>query len=681
MADFLDAFKQGWGNAQQAADDWRHNQAMNALTKIYGPVAGDPQAALQLQEYGQREKMNPLLITNQELSNEGLTNQNNYLKKSYPLLLEHQGEVNTGQQENNTLAGQKIEAGNISLAATKAQQLHGVLSGTISDLGTSLKGVTDPTQRGQIFDQAVAKLAPMIGLDPQQAAQQLAAERQAVVQNGDAALPQMQTDLDSAIYGMMSPKDRAAIASTQAHTDLYNAQAGEANAKAKAATAASGLAMHKAGLDVSSLRQKYASTVGNMQRVQQLVPQIDAALAAAKKLGGHVPVNALEAELRFGAGNDYRQAAEPVEHQLALIDFQNLLASGMHFGRITNTQFNAASKAYANLSVAQDPATIQKNLETIKGVIPQLMEPYQTQLGDLKKQIHAAGGLAPDEDQQSSAGAGAVVTAHAIATTPGATTHSSTGNPLPGGTTSPVALAAKWVGAGENSDKGALSAFFKKSAGENIDPSKTPWCAAFVNAVLGQTGEGGTGSLAARSFLHYGDPVKTPSKGDIVVMSRGAPGSGEGHVGFFVGMTSRNGKQYVQVLGGNTGNKVAVAEYPIASVLGYRRPPKAGDIAKGASSVLASAQGGGAPAPEQGGGNTPAMPAQPAGGNVVKPKQTPQNTVPAAAPAAPGNVSSPAQPVAAGTVPTPAPQAPVAIGPVKTLGDAQAILRQMGVLK
>ena len=118
-------------------------------------------------------------------------------------------------------------------------------------------------------------------------------------------------------------------------------------------------------------------------------------------------------------------------------------------------------------------------------------------------------------------------------------------------------VASRFVGLHERSDKNKLQQIV------NVDPSKTPWCAAFVNAVLGRSGIEGTGSNHARSFLRYGVATNTPRKGDIVVLGR--------HVGFYEGQVTRNGRTYVAVLGGNQGNSVRTSYYLASRVKAYRR--------------------------------------------------------------------------------------------------------------
>lgn len=129
-------------------------------------------------------------------------------------------------------------------------------------------------------------------------------------------------------------------------------------------------------------------------------------------------------------------------------------------------------------------------------------------------------------------------------------------------------LANSMVGMNEVKDNSTLHSFLQKG-GADIDPANIPWCAAFANGILKSNGMKGTGSLAARSFLNYGTETKTPSKGDIVVLSRGNDQT-KGHVGFYAGTDDKGN---VLVLGGNQGNSVSIKSFSPQQVLGYRQPP------------------------------------------------------------------------------------------------------------
>lgn len=137
--------------------------------------------------------------------------------------------------------------------------------------------------------------------------------------------------------------------------------------------------------------------------------------------------------------------------------------------------------------------------------------------------------------------------------------------------TNPVEFAQSFIGRTEENaeDVAVLSSFIKETAGININPAQTAWCAAFVDAVLNATGSGkGTGKLNARSYLNWGQEVSEPKVGDVVVMWRGQRSGWKGHVGFYAG-TNEDGT--IKVLGGNQGDSVSFDNFDPDRVLGYRR--------------------------------------------------------------------------------------------------------------
>ena len=133
----------------------------------------------------------------------------------------------------------------------------------------------------------------------------------------------------------------------------------------------------------------------------------------------------------------------------------------------------------------------------------------------------------------------------------------------------PEEVAAAFVGFNEVEHEDVLSSFIEKTFGKNLSPSETAWCAAFVNGALGAVGVEGTGTLTAKDFLGWGSEVKTPQQGDIAVFDRGAPGSWQGHVGFYVGPSEKEG--HVRILGGNQNDKVSIKDTPTDRLIGYRR--------------------------------------------------------------------------------------------------------------
>jgi uncharacterized protein (TIGR02594 family) len=98
---------------------------------------------------------------------------------------------------------------------------------------------------------------------------------------------------------------------------------------------------------------------------------------------------------------------------------------------------------------------------------------------------------------------------------------------------------------------------------------ETAWCSAFVNRVMQLAGVEGTNSAWARSWLDWGREPDDEEfgKGVIVVLERGA---NSGHVGFLEDWDDE--LETVTLLGGNQGDAVSIATFPMDRVLGYRVP-------------------------------------------------------------------------------------------------------------
>ena len=109
-----------------------------------------------------------------------------------------------------------------------------------------------------------------------------------------------------------------------------------------------------------------------------------------------------------------------------------------------------------------------------------------------------------------------------------------------------------------------------------VDPVRTEWCAAFINAVLEESNIESNNDhkypLTARAFLDWGQKVSKEDilPGDIVVFPRGNQGW-QGHVGFYLKTQVINGVEYYLILGGNQSNKVSIVPYRANKALGIRR--------------------------------------------------------------------------------------------------------------
>jgi uncharacterized protein (TIGR02594 family) len=99
---------------------------------------------------------------------------------------------------------------------------------------------------------------------------------------------------------------------------------------------------------------------------------------------------------------------------------------------------------------------------------------------------------------------------------------------------------------------------------------EVPWCSAFVNWCLEKSDIKGTNSAASRSFLSWGNVIKEPRLGAIVILKRGN-NTYKGHVGFIHSVPPFY-SPFIDVLGGNQSNQVCVKKYLKNDVLGYRWP-------------------------------------------------------------------------------------------------------------
>lgn len=136
----------------------------------------------------------------------------------------------------------------------------------------------------------------------------------------------------------------------------------------------------------------------------------------------------------------------------------------------------------------------------------------------------------------------------------------------------PVDTADQYVGLQEVRDRKQLTVVL------GVDPVRTEWCAAFVNAVLDIDHIPSLNSLQhpyplmARSFLSWGEGVdpKHITVGDIVVFPRGRSGW-QGHVGFYARTVIVDSVEYWVILGGNQDQQVGYDLYRADRALGVRR--------------------------------------------------------------------------------------------------------------
>lgn len=131
-----------------------------------------------------------------------------------------------------------------------------------------------------------------------------------------------------------------------------------------------------------------------------------------------------------------------------------------------------------------------------------------------------------------------------------------------------IAEARKYIGLKEiagDQDSPEIVQMWKDIKRGGIKDDETPWCAAFVGAMLERAGIKSSRFESAESYLKWGRWLKDPVYGCIAIFTR----DGGGHVGFVVGQTERGD---LLILGGNQANQVSIASFLLSRAVGFRLP-------------------------------------------------------------------------------------------------------------
>jgi len=130
-------------------------------------------------------------------------------------------------------------------------------------------------------------------------------------------------------------------------------------------------------------------------------------------------------------------------------------------------------------------------------------------------------------------------------------------------------------------------ALYAEAGFSGIKADSVAWCAAFKGAMLRRAGYRASGSLAARSYLDYGEEIDPDhaKRGDTAIFKRGTA-SWQGHVGDLLRIDANT----VWVIGGNqslkgTDGAVTITALPRTSLLGVRRPTAADKLPAGTTTL------------------------------------------------------------------------------------------------
>lgn len=316
MADFNPSADLAGGRAyvKGLTQDAREAGAFNALSKIYGPVAGDPEAALKMQDYGQKLLTNPIAVDQAKADLSGKQEDNNFLAQDHPLQVQSHQLINAHQTEANA---QQLQMDPLELADKKEAVAYNALAHPLELQGKKL------TNEGLVDTNAatVQKTA--------QSAQEFP----------------LKMDLDRAEIGLKKGQTSAAYA--QAQHSLAEA--------AKARTA------------VANGHATPAQALAVIQQRMSVVPDtVDQAIGLIKSMSSVGLLRAAKSKMPGTAEDQYNKAIDTIKANMSMNDLQAMKASGVGFGRVTNAEMAAAANAFGSLDVTQDPKTMINNLARIK---------------------------------------------------------------------------------------------------------------------------------------------------------------------------------------------------------------------------------------------------------------------------------------------------------------------------
>lgn len=349
--------------AEQA--NWRKQKAMDALTNIYGPIAGgDPEDALKTQNYLTATQQDPLKTEALRLNNAGTGTANaqavenlGFSTQQHPLQLQQdqnvvdQGGIKTqadqlglntdtalaplkvAQGQNEVTGGGIANAANAdALTAAQAARQRASAQGLLATLSDAYNNGGDI---GRAFDQIAPQIAALEGVDPNH----LQPLRQQFVADPAGTINHLQTALAAA-----NPPP-ATAGGTAAQRAANSPQARNAQADA---------------LEVIQGRTSAVPTT--IDQATALIPKMSAS-AILRKARAQIPGTP---EYQFEA------LTHSIGANLSLDDLRSLKQTGLSLGRVSNVEFVASQHAFGNLDLGQDPGQIASTLSRLGTMYKQI---------------------------------------------------------------------------------------------------------------------------------------------------------------------------------------------------------------------------------------------------------------------------------------------------------------------
>lgn len=382
-----ESFTEGVNASQNVINNWRKNKAMNALTKIYGDIAGDPEDALKMQDYQQKEQMNPLLVQGEQLKNTGADLGNQKAAAELPYAGPKQQADVAETQARTGLYGAQTDAQKAATPYIAAEKTAGIAStqaGTANtqqqtatgafnlqqgkaqadraQLGAILTTLTNTASTGGDIGAAFDKYAPIIssvtGGDPTK----LSALRKRMVADPQNTIQDL--------YSGLLAQNLLMPGKTGAKNPMQDR------------------AQQVAAMQVIGERTK--AVPNTIAQAVALIPQMSGS-AIIRKAKEKVPGTA---EYKFD------QLVQSVKSNLSLDDLRSLRTSGLSLGRTNIAEFTASANAFGNVDLGQDPRVLAQTLTRLGGTYNVINSTLQA---DIKRMSFGVPGLNAGQNAQPQA--------------------------------------------------------------------------------------------------------------------------------------------------------------------------------------------------------------------------------------------------------------------------------------
>jgi hypothetical protein len=379
-----DAALEGATAYNTRAEGLRKQAAYNALSAVYGPIAGDPEAALNLQKYSFNQQNDPLLLQHQSLENTSLGQKNTFDAANDPLVLEHQRLENEGavtsnaQAQENLDTSRKVDPFKVQGAELDVQGKR--LENTGQDLTNQAAGINIDAARGR---QTTAGVAGIIGGLTDAA--NSGADIGVAFDNAMPAIKAFYPGADDTFLASIRAKLVAdPVGTLNQLSAMLQAQA----------TTPGGTAYNAKAYGKPKSPQDAIAAAGAMEFIAARTANVPNLTTQAETLLGQMSplasVRLLKEKIPGTAEYQFARLMDTLKGNLKLDDLRAMRSTGLSLGRVNMSEFNASGDAVGNVDLGQDLGQVKSVLERVDATYKQVNVNMQDDI----KALRAGGGHA-----------------------------------------------------------------------------------------------------------------------------------------------------------------------------------------------------------------------------------------------------------------------------------------------